>query len=325
MADAHDRGRSPTSRRQRQACRSDRARRRHEVIVITREARLPSRRTPTPRFWPRRGIHGRIDVCALTRLCLRGVHRVTLHRRPRAHDTSFSFHLAVDLWRSQRATIMQILDSVDAASLRSRHPRLRAPATPSRCTSTSSKARARVSRSSRASSSAARATACARPSRSARSASRSASSAPSRCTRPVIDHIEVVTRGDVRRAKLYYLREPPRQEGQDQGEARPLSRSPRMPRASRGASSSRRASPDAHVRRSSGRSVRPLMSGSPIRGEPGEGSHDDRADRPRGADPRRGVRASDATRSAALLLFLRDVLVIVLIAVWSSRSSSRRS
>ncbi|MEN0103094.1 MAG: 50S ribosomal protein L19, partial [Curtobacterium sp.] len=24
---------------------------------------------------------------------------------------------------------------------------------------------------------------------------------------PIIDHIEVVTRGDVRRAKLYYLRE----------------------------------------------------------------------------------------------------------------------
>ena len=39
------------------------------------------------------------------------------------------------------------------------------------------------------------------------SASGSASSAPSRCTRPVIDHIEVVTRGDVRRAKLYYLRD----------------------------------------------------------------------------------------------------------------------
>ena len=36
---------------------------------------------------------------------------------------------------------------------------------------------------------------------------------------PNVDHIEVVTRGDVRRAKLYYLRELRGQEGQDQGEA----------------------------------------------------------------------------------------------------------
>ncbi len=34
---------------------------------------------------------------------------------------------------------------------------------------------------------------------------------------PNIDHIEVLTRGDVRRAKLYYLRELRGQEGQDQG------------------------------------------------------------------------------------------------------------
>ena len=34
-----------------------------------------------------------------------------------------------------------------------------------------------------------------------------ASSVPSLCTPPTIDHIEVVTKGDVRRAKLYYLRE----------------------------------------------------------------------------------------------------------------------
>ena len=56
-------------------------------------------------------------------------------------------------------------------------------------------------------SSAARAAACARRSPSARSASASASSARSPCTRPIIAKIEVVTRGDVRRAKLYYLRD----------------------------------------------------------------------------------------------------------------------
>ncbi len=49
--------------------------------------------------------------------------------------------------------------------------------------------------------------ACARPSRSARSASASGWSAPTRCNSPVLDRIEVVTRGDVRRAKLYYLRD----------------------------------------------------------------------------------------------------------------------
>ena len=37
---------------------------------------------------------------------------------------------------------------------------------------------------------------------------------------PIIDKIEVDRRGDVRRAKLYYLRESARQGGQDQGEAR---------------------------------------------------------------------------------------------------------
>ena len=36
---------------------------------------------------------------------------------------------------------------------------------------------------------------------------------------PIIAKIEVVTRGDVRRAKLYYLRERTREGGQDQGEA----------------------------------------------------------------------------------------------------------
>lgn len=46
--------------------------------------------------------------------------------------------------------------------------------------------------------------ACARPSRS-KISFRWAWSAPSRAL-PVIDPIEVVTRGDVRRAKLYYLR-----------------------------------------------------------------------------------------------------------------------
>ena len=44
---------------------------------------------------------------------------------------------------------------------------------------------------------------------------------------PIIAKIEVVTRGDVRRAKLYYLRERTGKRGQDQGEARPLRVSPR--------------------------------------------------------------------------------------------------
>ena len=43
-------------------------------------------------------------------------------------------------------------------------------------------------------------------SRSARSASARASSASSRFIRPNVDSIEVVRRGAVRRAKLYYLR-----------------------------------------------------------------------------------------------------------------------
>ena len=41
---------------------------------------------------------------------------------------------------------------------------------------------------------------------------------------PIIDRIEVVTRGDVRRAKLYYLRDLRGQDRQDQGEAREGSR-----------------------------------------------------------------------------------------------------
>ena len=39
---------------------------------------------------------------------------------------------------------------------------------------------------------------------------------------PVMAKIEVVTRGDVRRAKLYYLRDRVGQGGQDQREARPI-------------------------------------------------------------------------------------------------------
>ena len=62
-------------------------------------------------------------------------------------------------------------------------------------------------RSSRASSSSARATARARPSRCASSPSASASSACSRVHSPKIERIELAARGDVRRAKLYYLRD----------------------------------------------------------------------------------------------------------------------
>ena len=41
---------------------------------------------------------------------------------------------------------------------------------------------------------------------------------------PVIEKIEVVTRGDVRRAKLYYLRDLRGKSREDQGEARARSR-----------------------------------------------------------------------------------------------------
>ena len=54
---------------------------------------------------------------------------------------------------------------------------------------------------------AARAAGSAKRSPCARKATASVSSGHSPCIRPNIDHIDVVTRGDVRRAKLYYLRE----------------------------------------------------------------------------------------------------------------------
>jgi large subunit ribosomal protein L19 len=80
------------------------------------------------------------------------------------------------------------------------------PATRSASASASSKATAPASRISKASASPARTAASAAPSRSARSRSAKASSASSRSIRPNIDSIEVVRRGAVRRAKLYYLR-----------------------------------------------------------------------------------------------------------------------
>ena len=99
---------------------------------------------------------------------------------------------------------MHTFDALDAASLRSDIPEFRAGER-SRSTSRSSRAPAPRVQIFQESSSAATVVASARPSPSARSRSASRSSAPSAHT-PIIDRIEVVTRGDVRRAKLYYLR-----------------------------------------------------------------------------------------------------------------------
>ena len=99
------------------------------------------------------------------------------------------------------------IQEIESAQLRTGLP-TSASATPSACTTESSRATRSARRSSRASSSSDTAPARAAPSRCAKSASASASSASS-VHSPRIEKVEVVSRGVVRRARLFYLRELP--------------------------------------------------------------------------------------------------------------------
>jgi large subunit ribosomal protein L19 len=113
--------------------------------------------------------------------------------------------LAIDLWRSQEVTIMQILDSVDAASLRSDIP-VFGPGD-------NVKVHVNITEGNRSrvqifqgvvlgrSGDGVRETFTVRKISFQVGVERTFP-----VHSPVIDHIEVVTRGDVRRAKLYYLR-----------------------------------------------------------------------------------------------------------------------
>jgi large subunit ribosomal protein L19 len=144
-----------------------------------------------------------MDVCALTRLCLRGVRRPVL---PEASGTAIlSILPAVDLWRPQRETIMQILDAVDAASLRSDIPAFAPGDTVKVHVNITEGNRSRIQvfqgvvigRSGDG----------VRETFTVRKVSFQVGVERTFPVHsPVIDHIEVVTRGDVRRAKLYYLR-----------------------------------------------------------------------------------------------------------------------
>jgi large subunit ribosomal protein L19 len=119
--------------------------------------------------------------------------------------TSIHFIFAVDLWRPQRDTIMQILDAVDAASLRSDIPTF--------SPGDNVKVHVNITEGNRSrvqvfqgivigrSGDGVRETFTVRKISFQVGVERTFP-----VHSPVIDHIEVVTRGDVRRAKLYYLR-----------------------------------------------------------------------------------------------------------------------
>lgn len=125
---------------------------------------------------------------------------------PRAHTHLFNYHLAIDLMRSQEVTIMQILDSVDAASLRSDIPAFGPGDTVKVHVNITEGSRSRVQVFQGVvigrSGDGVRETFCVRKISFQVGVERTFP-----VHSPVIDHIEVVTRGDVRRAKLYYLRE----------------------------------------------------------------------------------------------------------------------
>ena len=125
-------------------------------------------------------------------------------RRHRAHDI-LSILFAVDLWRPQEVTIMQILDSVDAASLRSDIPAFGPGDTVKVHVNITEGNRSRIQVFQgvviRRSGDGVRETFTVRKISFQVGVERTFP-----VHSPVIDHIEVVTRGDVRRAKLYYLR-----------------------------------------------------------------------------------------------------------------------
>jgi len=113
--------------------------------------------------------------------------------------------IVVDLWRLQRAKIMHILDELDKASLRDNVPAFRAGDTVKVHVNIIEGTRSRIQvfqgvvigRSGEG----VRETFCVRKVSFQVGVERTFP-----VHSPVIDHIEVVTRGDVRRAKLYYLR-----------------------------------------------------------------------------------------------------------------------
>jgi large subunit ribosomal protein L19 len=121
------------------------------------------------------------------------------------HTTSFFLHPAVDLWRPQRETIMQILDAVDAASLRSDIPKFGPGDTVKVHVNITEGNRSRIQVFQGVvlgrSGDGVRETFTVRKISFQVGVERTFP-----VHSPVIDHIEVVTRGDVRRAKLYYLR-----------------------------------------------------------------------------------------------------------------------
>ncbi|GAB2450137.1 50S ribosomal protein L19 [Conyzicola lurida] len=111
----------------------------------------------------------------------------------------------IDLWRLQRVNTMHILDAVDAASLKDNIPAFRAGDTVKVHVNIIEGTRSRIQvfqgvvigRSGEG----VRETFCVRKVSFQVGVERTFP-----VHSPVIDHIEVVTRGDVRRAKLYYLR-----------------------------------------------------------------------------------------------------------------------
>jgi len=117
----------------------------------------------------------------------------------------FTILPAVDLWRPQRETIMQILDAVDAASLRSDIPAFNAGDTVKVHVNITEGNRSRIQVFQGVvigrSGDGVRETFTVRKISFQVGVERTFP-----VHSPVIDHIEVVTRGDVRRAKLYYLR-----------------------------------------------------------------------------------------------------------------------